>query len=129
MTNERFTRKNSWGEYVANCGNCPLKECDVSVCRNHVLKRLGELEDKIEQGLLVELPCNVGDTVYWIQREDKGIEELEVKSIGVSINQEWKLTYLHCEFFTPTYEHLIGYRLFLTREEAETKLAELRGGK
>ena len=27
-------------------------------------KRLQELEDKIENGTLIELPCKVGDTVY-----------------------------------------------------------------
>ena len=27
------------------------------------LKRLAELEDKIEQGTIIELPCKVGDTV------------------------------------------------------------------
>ena len=96
---------------------------------NKLNTQLFEISQKIEQGRLVELPCKVGDTVYWIQREDKGIEELEVKSIGVNINPERKLTYLHCEFFTPTYEHLIGYRLFLTKEEAEARLQELRGGK
>ena len=28
--------------------------------------KLQELEDKIEQGTLIELPCKVGDTVYWL---------------------------------------------------------------
>ena len=31
-----------------------------------ILNRLAELEDKIEQGTLIELPCKVGDTVYVI---------------------------------------------------------------
>lgn len=31
-----------------------------------VLNRLAELEDKIENGTLVELPCKVGDTAYEI---------------------------------------------------------------
>ena len=32
-----------------------------------VVNRLAELEDKIERGRLVELPCNVRDTVYCIE--------------------------------------------------------------
>lgn len=30
------------------------------------IKRLAELEDKLESGRLVELPCKVGDTVYGV---------------------------------------------------------------
>lgn len=35
-----------------------------------ILDRLAELEDKIEDGTLVELPCKVGTIVYTIHKED-----------------------------------------------------------
>lgn len=35
-----------------------------------VVERLAELEDKLENGLLVELPCKVGDTVYIVGNYD-----------------------------------------------------------
>lgn len=34
------------------------------------MKRLQELEDKLENGQLVELPCKVGDTVYGVGFND-----------------------------------------------------------
>ena len=34
---------------------------------SYIYKRLYELEDKIMDGTLVELPCKVGDTVYFIE--------------------------------------------------------------
>lgn len=49
-----------------NCfdGNCKSKndydKCDYAYDKN----RLAELEDKLEQGTLIELPCKIGDTVY-----------------------------------------------------------------
>ena len=35
-----------------NCNGCPT-----------IIDRLAELEDKIEAGILIELPCKVGDEV------------------------------------------------------------------
>ena len=34
-----------------------------------VPKRLAELENKIENGLLIELPCKIGDTIYVVPSE------------------------------------------------------------
>ena len=46
---------------------------------SHIYKRLYELEDKIENDTLVELPCKVGDTVY-VLREDSFAEDNYKKS-------------------------------------------------
>lgn len=50
--------------------NCVYKNtslaCNITTCYNVALNRLAEYEDMEEQGLLVRLPCKVGDTVYWI---------------------------------------------------------------
>lgn len=45
------------------CTNCGRADCDD--IRN-ALYKLAEYEDLEEQGLLLRLPCNVGDTVYVI---------------------------------------------------------------
>lgn len=37
-------------------------------------ERLAELEDKIERGILVELPCNVGDILYKICPQGRAIK-------------------------------------------------------
>lgn len=48
------------------CDNCEEKGsyCDTSVCCDVMRNRLAEYEEAEEQGLLVWLPCKVGDTVY-----------------------------------------------------------------
>ena len=76
-----------------------------------------------EQGRLIELPCAVGDTVYWISESDACLfcngpcyercEEgaLKIKEIP----------------FKPHMLNEIGEIIFLTKEEAEAKLAEMEG--
>ena len=48
------------------------------------IERLAELEDEIENGTLVELPCKVGDTVYHLS--DKKISEEKVKQVKCYID-------------------------------------------
>lgn len=85
---------------------------------------LGAYEDKEEQGLLIFLPCKVGDTVYFISRE----EIIPVLVDGFSINENGL-------FICGTSEEHFGYsrltppakNLYLTRSEAEEALAKLGG--
>ena len=58
MKYERITRKD-WKEHMQE------RRCIAS---NEALTRLGELEDKIENGTLIELPCKVGDKIYIIAK-------------------------------------------------------------
>lgn len=55
----------------------------------NAIERLAELEDKIENGLLIELPCKVGDMVYVIDYYNK-IEKVTV--LDYTINK--KVLYL-----------------------------------
>lgn len=52
------------------------------------LQRLAAYEDEEERGLLVRLPCKVGDTFWWIERlvgDDKPfIRSGQVSEIGIS---------------------------------------------
>lgn len=50
--------------------------------------RLCELEDKIEKGLLVELPCKEGDIVYFVNwyRPTPRIEAFKVNHLEVNKN-------------------------------------------
>ena len=100
------------------------------------LPNLRKMEDtkpwKRLQGLLLRLPCKVGDTVY---RVNKGAKEpvIMMRVIQLYIKQIHKdrtvmridaindadmgeSCYLPCD---------IGERIFLTREEAEAKLKEM----
>lgn len=87
-----------------------------------------EYKDLEEQGLLVRLPCKVGDTVYVPIRNF--VSELRITLVSVDTNEmamyfSWLLNsgiYPNLDGF-PGYE--LGKTVFLTREEAEKKLEEM----
>ncbi|MDY3971330.1 MAG: hypothetical protein SOZ28_01285 [Clostridia bacterium] len=95
----------------------------VERCVN-VIDKLGEYEDAEENGLLVRLPCKVGDTV-WIVDENSnefdGIDECRVSQVI------WNGTFFALIFDKDCYgysESYIGKTVFLTREEAGKALEE-----
>ena len=140
MNYERLTRKADdgtpyfdgclCGDLESDCGLCPYWESGIN--------RLAELEDKIEQGTLKEIPCNVGDTLYtnrrWqgdYMREKDAPYPIKVVFIGINNSEEmggglinvvnekgrmWQFSF-----------NDIGKTVFLTREEAEKRLKELQG--
>lgn len=81
-----------------------------------LLVKLGEYEDLEENGLLLKLPCKIGDTAYEIIEETVPrhyfyINEYEVEDVsltGVRYAGDWH--YYDCE------------KLFFTREEADEAL-------
>lgn len=83
------------------------------------IQRLAEYEDAEEQGLLVRLPCKVGDTVYCIRRNPyaKGYYVKENKVLSI----EWNGRYF--TLFT-TKEDVLGRTVFLNREAAEKALED-----
>ena len=80
--------------------------------------RLAELEDKIENGTIIELPCKVGDTVY----ETDGVRVYEQLVMRVIITDRVIFETTSIGFD----KRAIGMRVFLTREEAEKRLKELQ---
>ena len=130
--------------YIIGVGNKTCEEfCKYVVdgCRNcyiqQVFKKLAEYEDLEEQGLLVRLPCKVGDMVW---DNDFGYpESYEIKAFsygycdsyvepGVGIEDEIIFYYENSigsiTGAFPMSE--IGKTVFLTREEAEKKLEEMK---
>ena len=91
------------------------------------LEELKSYKEVEEQGLLVRLPCKVGDTVYVPTRNF--ISELRIIMIAVHMYGayfRWALNsgiYPNLDGFS---ESELGKTVFLTREEAEKKLEELR---
>ena len=77
----------------------------------NAIVRLAELEDKIENGTLVELPCKVGTKVFYIQMDynDDGILYYYVEEVEFGI---WCMMYW-------------GEWIFLTKAEAEKRIKEL----
>ena len=117
------------------CGqnfHCSRKLNDDGGCINGCIvpklyKHLAEYEDLEEQGLLLKLPCKVGDTVYSITRDF--ISEYNIRNFicydNGNIFFDWKCVkgiYLNIKGF-----HIddIGKTVFLTKEAAEKALERL----
>ena len=116
----------------------PDGESDVWVKQHDYIsaaRKLCDYEDLEEQGLLVRLPCKVGTKVYAISSFLDCIYNYE----HCKATQEWKCEEdIQCEYekriyyvkeikFCLTLKDAIGKTVFLTREEAEKKLEEMKG--
>jgi hypothetical protein len=112
MSYKRVTNKD-WNKAKFECIDEKKKRVN--------LKRLWELENQIENGTLIELPCKVGDTVYFVNhyRTTPRIEEYKV--YGFSFGKDG--TMLHIDFGT----YISVNEVCLTKAEAEEKLKELKG--
>lgn len=89
-------------------------------------EKLATYEDLEEQGLLVRLPCKVGDTVYVPTRNF--VSELRITMVSVNMHEAYFSWMLNSGIY-PNLDGFHGYELgktvFLTREEAEKKLEEM----
>ncbi|MBE5966542.1 MAG: hypothetical protein E7255_06200 [Lachnospiraceae bacterium] len=76
-----------------------------------------EYRDAEEQGLLIKLPCKVGDTVYWISHFKKGINSGTVNSIRISkFGFDLEVSNGNALFWREQ------EKIFFTREEAEKSI-------
>lgn len=96
------------------CDNCSKGTGDCDRLKAMV-NRLAKFEDLEEQGLLVKLPCKVGDMVYKLWYYDEKpykIQQHVIRTLSelCGIMEAKKL----------------GKSVFLTREEAEKKLEEMK---
>lgn len=92
--------------------------------------KLAEYEDLEEQGRLLRLPCKVGDTVYVIHYIDRRyVICSHVISKFVIMPYRFPRVQIYFEkengFITSDFEGQVNENLFLTKEEAEAKLAEM----
>lgn len=85
----------------------------------NVYTRLAELETKIENGTLIELPCKVGDTVY----QTDGVRIYQGKIGEIMFSKEHTIFVADIVCFD---ERAIGLGIFLTQAEAEKKVKELK---
>lgn len=101
------------------------------------IEKLATYEDLEEQGLLVRLPVATGTNVYVVGSFLDCIYDYE----HCEATQKWKCEeYVQCEYekkkyyvkeinFTSIMKNSIGKSIFLTREEAEKKLEEMKNDK
>lgn len=88
---------------------------------SYIYKRLAELEDKIEAGTLIEIPCKVGDNAVAI------IDTLAYPNAIYNVKLKDLAYIVEDENGDVTFQHIT--RIFGTEAEAEKRLEELRNGK
>lgn len=94
------------------------------------IQKLGAYEDAEEQGMILRLPCKVGDKVFYVDSIRKFVDECEIRRIKceslderhMGITLEMIGSLWHC-----VRAELIGNDIFLTKEEAEKELERLNG--
>ena len=110
------------------------EECTDECVIQKAINKLGEYEDLEKQGLLLRLPCKVGDIIY---RVNTGAKEPVIKMRVLQVNYKQ----LHKDRIIIRIDAIndndmrencylledIGKTVFLTKAEAEAKLKELRG--
>ena len=105
---ERLTKTYSDGTHGEN-DNLPCGENSYTY-KGLLLEALGKYEDAEEQGLLLRLPCKVGDTVYLIKSDGKVVPRTaDMQFLGIL----W-------DYY--------GKEWFLTQTEAKQKLKEMESG-
>ena len=98
-----------------DCNRCPLQKA---------FNKLGEFEDKLENGTLIEVPCKVGGTVFVTPN---GKDFYKAKLYGKNENGTYFVevyaTFTGIPLDKPFYDwHINTY----TKEEAEARLKELK---
>ena len=143
---ERLTER--YKDPIAN--TVLIKECGDKICKNicddieydcskcgleKALEKLADYEDLEEQGLLVKLPCKVGDMVW---DNDFGYpESYEIKAFSYGYCDSYVEPDIEDEiiFYYENYTGSItgafqmseiGKTIFFTREEAVKKLEEMK---
>ena len=156
---ERLTKR-----YVDDFGQKAITACGETYFEGEdgyvVVDRLAFYEDLEEQGLLVRLPCKVGDVVY-VDSAILPIEDMECYEdidnkipsyfqgrvvsfrfaqrnwAKIAVKAKWlyewiddetgpESDYIECEKNFSILLSTIGKTVFLTREEAEKKLEEMK---
>lgn len=87
---------------------------------SYIYKRLAELEDKIEAGTLIEIPCKVGDNAVAI------IDTLAYPNAIYNVKLKDLAYIVEDENGDVTFQHIT--RIFGTEAEAEKRLEEIRNG-
>ena len=129
---ERLTEKIGNTNCVKGCGsNCKygFQHCrteDWENCKtiDDVIDKLAEYEGLEEQGLLLRLPCKVGDTVYSIANDGKIYPVKATREVRI-VNGVLHIICESCKYSDLVSYGDIGKTVFLTKSEAEQKLKEM----
>lgn len=131
---ERSKSKNSsmvWFKDENN--NMLLEPCEMSSHHSRMaIAKLAAYEDAEEQGLLLRLPCKVGDTVYAFLSTCNYFTECQINKIELKPTLYGNTCYFlepigHRGCLYRCFEDEFGKTVFLTKEKAEAKLKEMGG--
>ena len=111
---ERLTYRTIKGEAMGNSSVADIGD---------ILGKLADYEDAEEQGLLLRLPCKVGDTVYSIANDGKIYPLKATREVRI-VNGVFHIICESCRYSDLLSYDDIGKTVFLTQEEAEHKLKE-----
>lgn len=111
------------------CDNCSQGAGNCKTVKN-MIKKLATYEDLEEQGLLVRLPCKVGDILFRINKGARNpIIKMKVSQITM-ISKLYNIKAIQEDYGEVFFsDDVIGIKVFTTSEEAEKKLEELGNDK
>ena len=106
---------------------CPHLQEDNCSCLKEILEKLGAYEDAEEQGLLLRLPCKVGTSIYMINHY--WIDEGHICGIAEADDIDVFCYKVYCDPDDYTMVAIADFNetWFLTREEAEKALEDMKG--
>lgn len=100
-------------------GNENCRECAIRKCFN----KLGTYEDLDEQGRLIQIPCEVGDTVY-VKMQFGGYAEAEVRDYSYFLSCGFCVV-VTSDKFNKQHIPFTEFGKTVTRESAEAALEEM----
>lgn len=132
-TLDRLTYKN-FGKYMLFYGaDAEWKKFSRYDVLDNAIQKLASYEDAEEQGLLKMFPCKVGDVVYFPKydyHDSAVITQIEIDKEGITFYWAQYEVGVDCtELWDDgcfTIDE-IGKTVFLTREEAEKALKQMKG--
>lgn len=114
---EKFDSNDSVENYMkANCIKCAEEHEQLA----EWLEELKSYKDLEDQGLLVRLPCKVGDTMYDIVGKPLRIVEHKVDAFHIDKKG------FHLQIINGVLEKKQEAKVYFSREEAEKKLDEMK---
>ena len=121
---ERLTKR-----YVDDFGQKAITACGETYFEGEdgyvVVDRLASYEDLEEHGLFVKLPCKVGEKLWCIVNGK--INELRVHHFDMPAFGTTDIVFRYADGFKlERFVGTLGKTVFLTREEAEKKLEEMK---
>lgn len=117
--------------YCDTCDFGKAKECffddkEKFNCKDkQIYEKLREYEELEEQGLIVKLPCKLGDDLYWIDAEEMKVEKHENGIKGILLKEDgfYVATSITADLLDID---KVGSRwALLSKEQAEQKLKEM----